>query len=130
MPPSTLLANCSPREGNRNLIDRVVFHIVPRLNPDGAEFVATTGGMLRSRTEQQAKVPNTLYQEDVNGDGVILTMRQQHPDGGFVPDPQDERLLIRRRADSRGPTYRVLPEGFIHDWDGSDRIQERGRYFD
>jgi len=113
-----------------DLLERVAFHIVPRLNPDGAEFVATTSGRIRSRTDRSERVPNTLYHEDMDGDGLILTMRQEHPDGALVADPEDPRLLIRRRADSRGPFYRVLPEGRIHAWDGGKRIREEGRSFD
>ena len=118
------------RRSRPDLLARVAFYIVPRLNPDGAEFVATTAGVLRSRTDRSQKVPNTLYQEDVNGDGLILTMRQEHADGQFVKDSRDERLVVKRRADSGGPFYRLLPEGYIHAWDGSDQVQERGRSFD
>ena len=111
------------------LLRRVAFHIVPRLNPDGAEYAVTTGGGIRSRTDDPES-PNTLCPEDVDGDGMILTMRQPHPNGAFVRDPGDPRLVIRRQADSAGPFYRVLPEGHIQDWDGSERIRERGRSFD
>jgi hypothetical protein len=121
-----LLAD-EPKSG---LLQRIVFYIVPRLNPDGAHFVATTGGRIRSRTDRTERIPNTLYQKDLDGDGLILSMRQEHPDGPFVADPKERRLLIRRRADSKGPYFRVLPEGLIHQWDGSDRIRVEGRSFD
>ena len=113
-----------------DLLKRVVFYVVPRLNPDGAEFAVTTSGSIRSRTDRSARVPNTLYQEDVNGDGLILTMRREHPNGPFVPDPKDKRLLIRRTKDSKPPFYRTLPEGLIHAWDGTDHIGVEGRGFD
>lgn len=113
-----------------DLLKRVVFYLVPRLNPDGAEFVVTTSGQVRSRTDRCRPEPNTLYQKDMNGDGLILSMRQEHPDGPFVIDPKDDRLLIRRKADSKGPFYRVLPEGEIYDWDGTDHIFIEGRSFD
>jgi len=113
-----------------DLLKRVVFYVVPRLNPDGAHYVATTSGRVRSRTDRSERVPNTLYQEDLDGDGLILSMRQEHPDGPFVADPQEPRCLIRRRAESEGPYYRVLPEGRIHGWDGSDNIRIEGRSFD
>ncbi|MBN1670873.1 MAG: hypothetical protein JXR37_07565 [Kiritimatiellae bacterium] len=116
-----------PRSG---LLRRAAFHIVPRINPDGAEFVVTTSGMVRSRTDRSEREPNTLYQADVNGDGLILTMRQPHPDGPFAADPKDRRLLVRRTKDSKPPFYRTLPEGLIHDWDGSDEIRVEGRGFD
>lgn len=121
-----LLADASKSD----LLKRVAFYMVPRLNPDGAHYCAATFGKLRSRTDRSERVPNTLYQEDVNGDGILLSMRQQHPNGQFVKDPKDSRLVIRRRAKSKGPFYRVFPEGMIHDWDGTDRLKIEGRSFD
>lgn len=113
-----------------DILKRVAFHIVPRINPDGAEFVVTTSGSVRSRTDRSQREPNTLYQEDVNGDGLILTMRQVHPDGPFVADPKDKRLLIRRRKEHKPPFYRTIPEGVIHEWDGTDNLKIEGRGFD
>jgi hypothetical protein len=112
------------------LLREVVFHIVPRLNPDGAEFAVSTCGRVRSRTQVDQREANALYQEDVNGDGLILSMRQEHPDGPFAVDAQDPRLLVSRRFGSAPPYYRVLPEGMINSWDGSDDIREGGRSFD
>ncbi len=116
--------------GKSDLLKNVVFYIVPRLNPDGAEFAVTTSGPIRSRTDASEPKPNTLYPKDVNGDGLILSMRQKHPDGAFVTDPQDGRLLIKRKAESKGPFYRVLPEGDIYQWDDTDHISTGGRSFD
>ncbi len=113
-----------------DLLKRVAFHIVPRINPDGAEFVATTSGSIRSRIDRSRREPNTLYQEDIDGNGLILTLRQEHPNGGLVADPEDRRLLVRRTESSRPPFYRIFPEGMIHDWDGSDNIRVEGRGFD
>ena len=113
-----------------DILKRIAFHIVPRINPDGAEFAVTTSGGIRSRTDRSERAPNTLYQEDVDGDGLILTMRMEHPNGPFVADPEEPRLLIRRTKDSRPPFYRTLPEGLIHEWDGTDNLSVEGRSFD
>jgi hypothetical protein len=113
-----------------DLLQRVTFYVVPRINPDGAEYVVTTSGRVRSRTDRSERKPNTLYQEDVDGDGMICTMRQEHPDGEYVTDPEDARLHVRREPDSPGPFYRMFPEGLIHDWDGSDQILIEGRRYD
>lgn len=113
-----------------DLLQRVAFYLVPRINPDGAEFAVTTSGSIRSRTDRSLRVPNTLYQEDVNGDGLILTMRLPHPNGSVAADPDDPRLLVRRTRESKGPFYRTLPEGLIHDWDGTDNLAVEGRSFD
>ena len=112
------------------LLQRVAFYIIPRINPDGAEFVVTTSGRVRSRTDRSKREPNTLYQQDMNADGLILTMRQEHPDGAFVADPQDARLMIRRQREHAGPFYRLLPEGLIYEWDGSEQIKVEGRSLD
>lgn len=66
----------------------------------------------------------------MNGDGLILTMRQEHPDGAFVADPQEPRLIVHRKVDSKGPFYRLIPEGEIYNWDGCDNISIDGRRFD
>ena len=116
--------------GKSDILKRVAFYIVPRINPDGAEFAVTKSGSIRSRTDRCEREANTLYQEDINGDGLILTMRREHPDGSLVADPMDPRLLIRRKKESAGPFYRTLPEGLIHDWDGTDNIRVEGRSFD
>ena len=112
-----------PRHG---LLGRVTFFILPRLSPDGSEFCLTTSTRVRSRTDFSNRESNAVYPEDVNGDGLILTLRQEHPDGEFVPDPADSRLLVQRRSDSPEPYYRTFPEGYIHDWDGNDRVRVAG----
>ena len=116
--------------GKSDMLKRVAFHIVPRINPDGAEFSVTTSGSIRSRTDRSQRLPNTLYQEDVDGDGLILSMRFEHPNGPFVVDPKDKRLLVKRTKDSKPPFYRTLPEGMIHEWDGGEGISVEGRGFD
>ena len=108
------------------LLQRVAFLIIPRLCPDGTEWCVATTARIRSRTETANKAANTIYPSDIDGDGMILTMRQQHPDGRFVCDPQEPRLLVNRRPSSPGPYYRVFPEGLIHDWDGSDGVRMAG----
>ena len=113
-----------------DVLQRVAFHIVPRLNPDGAEAVATQSASVRSRTDRSDLPPNTLVQKDINGDGLILDMRQQRPDGNMTPDPKDKRLLIARKPGSKGPFYKVYREGEIHNWDGSDNIAIEGRSID
>ncbi len=41
-----------------DILKRVAFYIVPRINPDGAEFAVTTSGSIRSRTDRSQRIPN------------------------------------------------------------------------
>ena len=108
------------------LLSRVAFFIVPRLCPDASEFCIATSTRIRSRTDFDNREPNVVYPEDIDGDGLILTIRQAHPDGGFIVDPDEPRLLVKRQPDSIGPFYRTFPEGLIHNWDSGDRILQGG----
>ena len=108
------------------LLSRVVLYLIPRLCPDASEFCVATTARIRSRTDFDNRAPNTIYAADIDGDGAILTIRQEHPDGTNVCDPEEPRLLVDRRSTSPGPYYRVFPEGLINDWDGSDDIRIGG----
>ena len=111
------------REVTRAL-DTRAFYIVPRLNPDGAELALGERPVeLRSstrpypRTDQQ----DGLVEEDLDGDGRLLTMRIPDPDGPWKPLPSEPRLLVPRdpAEDGDGPYYRLLPEGRIQGYDGA-----------
>ncbi len=112
------------------ILERVAFHIVPRINPDGAEAVVTTSMVVRSRNDYTDPGPNTIAPKDMNGDGLILQMRIKHPDGNRATHPKDKRLLVNRKADSKGPFYKVFTEGEIHNWDGSLDIRNGWRSID
>ncbi len=112
------------------LLEQMAFYIIPRINPDGAEFCVTTNGSCRSRMDVSEKVANTLYQADMNGDGMILNMRIENPNGGWAKNPKDPRLMVGRTADTPGPYYDLMPEGSIYKWDGSRNLKFHGRTFD
>jgi hypothetical protein len=107
------------------------FYVVPRVNPDGAEWVlADTPRHRRSSTRPwpwaDAHEWPGAHVEDVDGDGRILQMRIPDPDGGWMPHPEDERLLIPVPFDGGlpgadgvvGPRYRLLAECRVVDHDG------------
>jgi len=106
----------------RAVLDTRAFYAIPRVAVDGVEFFLTTPHLLRSSPKRYpaAEEAPGLYPEDVNGDGHILQMRMVHPDGDWKADPQDPRILLRRRPEDRdgGPYYRVFAEGLIRGWDG------------
>jgi hypothetical protein len=57
--------------------------------------------------------------EDIDGDGEILEMRIEDPDGEWKTYDRDARVMVRREdEDTQGPFYRVMTEGRDNDGDG------------
>jgi murein tripeptide amidase MpaA len=104
-------------------LDTRAFYIVPRVNPDGAEWaLADKPKVIRSSTRPypyDEEPVDGLLEEDVDGDGRILLMRVPDPNGTWKRHPKEPRLLIRRDpTETGGKYYRVLPEGFLKNYDG------------
>jgi murein tripeptide amidase MpaA len=111
-------------------LDTRAFYIVPRINPDGAEWaLADKPRYIRSSTRPwpyDEDPVDGLLEEDIDGNGRILTMRVVDANGAWKKHPDDPRLMIRRDpVESGGTYYRLLPEGFLRDYDGVT-IQPRG----
>ncbi len=105
------------------LLDRMVFYVIPRINPDGPEAVLALPQPIRSRRKKTLpdEEINGLVPQDINGDGMVLHMRIADENGNMRPSDKDPRLLVRRRpTDAKGPFYRVYLEGLIKDWDGHE----------
>ncbi len=102
------------------------FYVAPRVNPDGAEWVlADRPKFRRSSTRAWPWTDGHqwpgLHSEDIDGDGRVLQMRIADPNGGWMPHPDDARLLIP--VPPHGTTdgtarYRLLTEGVVVDHDG------------
>ncbi len=105
-------------------LDTRAFYIVPRVNPDGAEWaLADKPKVIRSSTRPypyDEEPVDGLLEEDIDGDGRILLMRIPDPNGTWKRHPKEPRLLIRRDpAEFGGKYYRVLPEGLLKNYDGA-----------
>jgi hypothetical protein len=98
----------------------VLFYILPRMSPDGAEAVLKTGRYVRSvpRDERPDRGAARWRAADVDGDGLQLVMRVQDPTGEFVEAPAFPGLMVARELDDEGPFYKIYPEGTIDHWDG------------
>ena len=108
----------------RRALDTRAFYIVPRVNPDGAEWaLADRPKEIRSVTKpypytEEATDGLTAW-EDIDGDGRILLMRIEDPNGAWKVHPDEPRLLIRRDPiETGGKYYRILPEGLLKNYDG------------
>jgi hypothetical protein len=98
----------------------VLFYVLPRVSPDGAERVITSGRYVRSvpRDERSDRGRARWVSGDVDGDGLSLVMRVRDPGGEFVECPDIPGLLQQRQIDDPGPYYKLYPEGFIEHFDG------------
>ncbi|MFK8025088.1 MAG: M14 family metallopeptidase [Ilumatobacter sp.] len=116
--------------GSDDVITRALatrtFYVVPRVNPDGAEWVlADSPRHRRSSTRDWPwsdghEWPG-LHLEDLTGDGRIRQMRVADSDGGWTPHADDARLMVPIPAEGAvdgTPTYRLLDEGRVVDHDG------------
>src|SRR5213596_487886 len=77
-------------------LDSRVFYVVPRLNPDGAELaMADKPRFVRSSVRPYPRLDEQdgLHEEDIDGDGRILMMRFEDPNGAWKPHPEDPRLM-------------------------------------
>jgi hypothetical protein len=98
----------------------VLFYVVPRISPDGAEHVLDTGRFVRSvpRDERLDRGRARWRASDVNGDGLSLLMRVEDPGGEFVESKDVPGLMLEREIEHEGPYYKIYPEGTIEHFDG------------
>jgi hypothetical protein len=99
----------------------VLFHVLPRMSPDGAEAVLKSGRYLRSvpRDARPNKAHARWIWGDIDGDGLALAMRREDPTGEFVASSEVDGLLVQRRLEDPGPYYKLYPEGRIENFDGA-----------
>ncbi|MCB0965840.1 MAG: hypothetical protein KDB37_03305, partial [Ilumatobacter sp.] len=102
------------------------FYVVPRVNPDGAEWALADHpeyrrSSIRPWPWRDAHRPVGHRGEDVDGDGRVLQMRIADPNGAWMPHPDDARLMVpipAEGAPAGTATYRLLDEGTLADHDG------------
>lgn len=103
------------------LREDVLFYVLPRMCPDGAEHMMGVSSYVRSnpRDRRHGKTAPYWRGADVDGDGRARLMRVEDPAGQFAAAPDDPSLLLPRLLEDPGPYYSLYPEGFIENWDGS-----------
>jgi murein tripeptide amidase MpaA len=117
-----LLTGYGTNDAVTRALDTRCVYVVPRLNPDGVEMaLADSPTYLRSSTRVYPRPEQQpgLVEQDVDGDGRVLTMRVPDPNGSWKTHPDDPRLMVPRELDEDGPGayFRLLPEGTIHEYD-------------
>ena len=107
-----------------DLLDRRTFYVVPRVCPDGADFVLETRtGKCRSKfvdvDPDDVRESNVVVPSDLTGDGTMLSMRWPAEDGDTVVPEDDPRMsLSREPEETDGEFYRQTVEGVVANYDG------------
>lgn len=117
-----LVASYGEDDAVRQLLDSTTLYLIPRGNPDACE--QRFGSPL---IEQRASGPGGDEDrdfrrgedapQDVDGDGVIGWMRVPDPNGGWIADEVDPRVLVDAEGTTPG-RWRLVAEGLDADGDG------------
>ena len=124
----SLLSEYGHSDRVTNLLNRRSVYVAPLLNPDGAAACFRMPGFEKRTTdlpvdEDGDGLTDEDGPEDLNGDGLIVSMRVRDPRGEWIVDPEVPRLMRSFSVDSAETIrYRILQEGMDNDRDG--RINE------
>ena len=111
------------------LLDDYTFYLRPVNNPDGHNLYIHTAQSNRSTVRPKDNDGDGLLDEDspddIDGDGVILSMRWKDSEkGNYIIDPDDPSGRIMKRVENGEGEYMMASEGIDNDGDG--RINEDG----
>lgn len=111
-------------DGARALLDQTTVYVIPRANPDAAQArfsspIQEARGTGTGVDDDRDGRSGEDGPSDVDGDGYITWMRIADPEGSWIEDPDDPRLLIEADA-SRGERgkWLLVREGRDLDGDG------------
>lgn len=105
------------------LLRTTTIYIIPRLNPDAAErFFARPQFETPSNDKPVDDDHDGLIDEDgpedLDGDGLVTWMRIEDPQGEYILDPNDNRLLMKAdHLKGEVGAWRYLAEGIDNDHD-------------
>jgi hypothetical protein len=115
-----------------SLLDNMTVYVIPRANPDATESffekpVAERGMNYTPYDDDRDGATDEDPREDINKDGYITWMRIKDPQGEWIINPDEPRLM--KKADpikgERGE-YRLLTEGVDNDKDEQWNEDETG----
>ncbi len=105
------------------LVDAKTFYILPILNPDGVynsleKGISQRANIMLRDDDGDGKV-NEDGPDDLNGDGFVTQFRYKDPNGMFVIDDADPRIMVRiaPNAKTDKPRWTVVPEDKDNDGD-------------
>lgn len=102
-----------------DLLDHTTLYVVPRIAVDAVETFLLTTKDARSSYVGVTDPTSGLIPSDLNGDGLVSSMRFKDPGGPWKISELDDRVMIRREPNEYGGEYYVvIPEGEIANWNG------------
>jgi len=105
------------------LLRTTTIYVIPRLNPDAAEHFFARPKLETSLNDKPVDDDHDgLFDEDgpedIDGDGLITWMRVEDPEGEYILDPKDDRLLLKAdHLKGEVGAWRYLAEGTDNDKD-------------
>jgi len=104
---------------NPQILDEVVFYVIPRVNPDNIEDNMLTNADSRSKMVPNPKCrENAIVVKDINGDGKTLQMRKENPLGSYKEAAPG--VMVPRVPGDTGKFYDVYPEGYFENYSGTE----------
>ncbi|MBN1938866.1 MAG: peptidase M14 [Candidatus Aminicenantes bacterium] len=120
-----LLKNYGKTEFATRLVDRLVFYVIPTMNPDSRDFYIHQAADPNSpRTgwfpidDDRDGLKDEDPPEDLDGDGSITMMRKRDPLGRWRTSPDDPRLMVPVKPGEKGEWTMLGEEGIDNDGDG------------
>ena len=119
------LVNRSDEKEIADLLSTTTSYVAPILNPDAHDAMFESPVMQRAGNEMSLDADRDGLTgedgpDDLNGDGLITTMRIEAPTGAYIADEEEPRLLVRADAmENQRGRYRLVSEGDDDDGDGS-----------
>ncbi len=119
-----MVSNYGSDEEITRIVDDQTFYVCPVVNPDGLYNSIERGISQRQNSMNKDEDGDGRINEDgpddLNADGYITRFRYKDPDGQYVMDEEDPRLMIRlRNGEKTGKQrYSVVREDRDNDGDG------------
>lgn len=119
----------------RKLLDEKTLYIVPSINPDARDHFIhkpNTASSPRAGLDPRDDDGDGLVDEDgyddLDGDGNVVQMRIKDPNGRWVTDPDDPRIMVPAKPDQTGQYTILGQEGIDNDGDGLVNEDGPGSY--
>lgn len=117
------------------LLDEKTLYLVPTINPDGRDsfiHLPNSPNSPRSgyvpRDDDGDGIFDEDDEDDLDGDGNIVQMRVKDPNGRWIPDPEDPRMMTFAKPDQPGEYDLLGSEGIDNDGDGMLNEDGPGSY--